>query len=652
MKHLIAVFCCLTIFKTFAQEPKIKFGEVSKEELQMKVYPKDSTAEAVVLYEFGETSFEFVQSGTGNRGGSYALRIVTIYHEHKRIKILKKSAFSRATIQIPYDNASIKAFTYNIENGEVNKEKLPKESIFKEKSVNDFSTTKISFPNVKEGSIIEYSYDVEVQGIRLSSWDFQEDIPKSWSEYRLKTPEYFIYRTLMAGYLNMTINKREEVNQNFGTMNVRCDYFRYAIQDVSAFKNEPFITTTRDYTARIDFELASIVWPNVITKDYSLDYKSLNSNLLNENAFGEALKKRGFLSDIAKGIKAKTKEPSELIQAAVDSVRANMKWDENYSYSCENLKKAFDKRMGDVGDINLTLVALLREIGLTANPVILSTRLHGRIDENFALRQRFNYVVAMVELDGKEISLDATDKYLPVGMLPERCLNKKGWLVHETAGRFVSLEPTFKDVNFTKAEFTITENNELKGVVSHSFSGYAAHKARTAFHKEGKEKYIESIKNNKPTWTILTTEFDNVGDNNSVFLEKNEISTNDFITEAGNMLYLKPMLSEGRTENPFKTSTRVFPIDFGKVLEEQYIGVFEVPKGYSVLELPKNEVVSLPDNGGKFTYIAMQSEGKINISSRVIFKKAFYHANEYESLKEFFNKIVAKANEQIVLKKN
>jgi hypothetical protein len=618
----------------------------------MKVYSKDSTAEAVVLYDFGETSFEFVQSGSGSRSQNYSLRIVTIYHEHKRIKILKKSAFSRATIQIPYDNASIKAFTYNIENGEISKEKLPKESVFKEKTVNDFSTTKITFPNVKEGSIIEYSYDVEVQGIRLSPWVFQESIPKVWSEYRLKTPEYFTYRTLMAGYLSMTINKRQEVNQNFGTMNVRCDYFRYAIQDVPAFKNEPFITTSRDYTARIDFELAGILWPDVVTKDYSLDYKSLNNNLLNENSFGEALKKTGFLSDIVKGIKTKTKEPSELIQTAVDSVRTNIKWNENNGYSCENLKKAFDKQMGDAGDINLVLVALLKELGLDVYPVILSTRQNGRIDENFALRQRFNYVVAMVNIDGKEMFLDATDKYLPVGMLPERCLNKKGWLVHETAGRMVSLDPRFKDVNFTKTDFTITENNELKGVVSHSFSGYAAHKARTAFHKEGKEKYIESIKNDKPAWTILKTELENVGDNNSIFVQKNEISTSDFITEAGNMLYLKPMLSEGRTENPFKTPTRVFPIDFGKVLEEQYIGTFEVPKGYSVLELPKNEVVSLPDNGGKFTYMVMQSEGKINVSSRIIFKKAFYHADEYESLKEFFNKIVLKANEQIVLKKN
>ena len=51
---LLFISLCLV-----AQNTKITFGEVPIEDIEMKTYPKDSTAEALVLYSFGETSFSF-----------------------------------------------------------------------------------------------------------------------------------------------------------------------------------------------------------------------------------------------------------------------------------------------------------------------------------------------------------------------------------------------------------------------------------------------------------------------------------------------------------------------------------------------------------------------------------------------------------------
>ena len=131
-----------------------------------------------------------------------------------------------------------------------------------------------------------------------------------------------------------------------------------------------------------------------------------------------------------------------------------------------------------------------------------------------------------------------------------------------------------------------------------------------------------------------------------------EITLNDYITKAGNMLYLNPMLSERKKENLLKAKERLYPIDFAYPIEETFMATYEFPKSYSIVELPKNISLTLPEGAGKFTYAIAANENKITLTSRIQFRKAVYYAEEYSFLQEFFDKIVAKHQEQIVLKKD
>ncbi|MEJ7658609.1 MAG: hypothetical protein WKG07_02725 [Hymenobacter sp.] len=90
--------------------------------------------------------------------------------------------------------------------------------------------------------------------------------------------------------------------------------------------------------------------------------------------------------------------------------------------------------------MNLLLIAALRQAGLPAQPVLLSTRTHGRVSQSFPQLQQFNYVIGVLPLaDGKELLLDATEPLLPCGVLPSRCLSQAGRLVtgKEMEGRWV-----------------------------------------------------------------------------------------------------------------------------------------------------------------------------------------------------------------------
>ena len=88
------------------------------------------------------------------------------------------------------------------------------------------------------------------------------------------------------------------------------------------------------------------------------------------------------------------------------------------------------------------------------------------------------------------------------------------------------------------------------------------------------------------------------------------------------------------------------------MVEENFVATYTIPEGYVIEEIPKGAKVTLPDDGGRFTYfIGVGEGGKISISSKIQLKKAMYFAEEYETLRAFYDQIVQKHAEQIVLKK-
>lgn len=57
----ILIFCLFNLVVSVrAQDKKVKFGKVSKDDLLMTRYDKDTTAEAVILDDIGQTYFDYL----------------------------------------------------------------------------------------------------------------------------------------------------------------------------------------------------------------------------------------------------------------------------------------------------------------------------------------------------------------------------------------------------------------------------------------------------------------------------------------------------------------------------------------------------------------------------------------------------------------
>lgn len=644
-----------TALRTEAQVAK--FGKISQEELAMRFYEQDTTAEAVILSDYGKSYF------------IYAEGFKVVFERQTRIKILKKSGYNWANVSVPVYSkgskgeklTSLKGFTYNLTNGKVEKDKLESKDMFNEQISEYWTAKKFTMPNVKEGSIIEFSYMITSDYIyNLRDWEFQSSIPVAWSEYNVKIPEYFGYKKSQQGYLpfhsvtNRTERAPLDVRQSGGKSGEEISFenISWTMKDAPAMREEKFITTIKDYVSKIEFELEVYKPPHQIQKVMTGNWAEVTEELDKETNFGVQLNRNGYFKDEVGAINAKYTTPLEKVSAIYELVKSTMTWNQKYGiYTSGPLRKAYDRRTGSVAEINLMLVAMLREAGLTASPVILSTRDHGRIFTAYSpMLNKFNYVVAQVSVGDKEYLVDATDPLLPIGMLPVRCLNGEGRIINIHDQRWINLNPSQSYTKLINTEIKVNGNGEMIGKGVESLAGYNALYLRKSIKENGEEKFAEQRAKEIGNLKMGKPEFININETNSA------VSIMYDISSAGNgqsndIIYLNPLLGQGNGENPFKLTERAYPVDFAAPIDETYITKFIIPAGYVVDEMPKNVAVNLPENSGRFTYMLQKEGNEIQVMSRVNINKPVFYAQEYLYLKEFYDHIVAKHAEQIVLKK-
>jgi hypothetical protein len=126
----------------------------------------------------------------------------------------------------------------------------------------------------------------------------------------------------------------------------------------------------------------------------------------------------------------------------------------------------------------------------------------------------------------------------------------------------------------------------------------------------------------------------------------------DLNIDKEDILYISPMFGEAYNENPFKSAERFYPVEMPYTSDETYLATIEIPAGYELDELPKSMKLKLNEEGeGYFEYMIAQSGRIISLRSRIKMNRATFQPEEYETLREFFNMVVAKQKEQIVFKK-
>lgn len=643
-------------------EGAISFNKVADDFVTMSVYENDPEAEAVILSHTGQAKFDFSE----NDG------FFITYKIHKVIKVLKKSGTSQADMEIPYyvfSNkkevvSSIKGFVYNEENGKINKTKLTKENIFDEQTSKTYRKKKISSPNVKEGSVIEISYEIKSELFNyLREWEFQSEIPTRWSEYSVTYPEYFSYAQINQGYIPYKLQEKKE---GMGTIFLSRqnsngkDAHTYQTTDLHwigenmpALRPEPFVDNPAGYATKVEFQLKWVQFPQSLRKDVAASWNAMGDELLKDEDFGKLLEKGKFANKIVEGIVGGLDNPDEKIIAIVSHLNDKVKWNGRQTiYPSRTPEKSYNEGDGNVADLNFLLIIFLRAAGIEAHPLVSSTRNIGYLNPSNPVMYKLNHVSAWVYIDGKELVLDITDSTLPLGFLPVHIINFNGWLVASHNSKWVTLNNSNISSDITLNNIQIMDGL-LNAEVSHSHSGYTATSKRKNLFNNGKDNYIEKLEANLSNWEISDIEWGDILAKNEKFTEAYTLKGTQGLDVQGDFIYLSPLSDAYLSENPFKLDSRIFPIDFIYKQKKMMIINVKIPEGYAIEGLPESITSNLSDRGISYTYRCGINENKteIQISLNYQVNTPFYTPDRYNEIRQLFDFISTKQKEFIVFKK-
>lgn len=605
----------------------------------------DPNATAVVLMEKGRTHLDVSDRD----------RALRVFHTYKaQIKIISQEGFDQANFTLPLYRfgkdfeyvETIVGKTYNLENGRVTETLLDRKDIIAENKSEFLKLSKFTLPNIKIGSIIEIEYQIVSPDIfNFRSWQFQSDIPKIRSEYNVRIPSMSHYNVTLKGSLKLedTKSKRESGCIVLMGQRLDCSNITYSMTSIPAFKEEAHMLAKKNYISAINFELVEMANQHGGIDKFTKAWKDVDQELMTEKSFGGQLKKVDFM---------KQKLDPNILEITDNHIRAtevyrwvskNIKLNNVYGkFSQYGIEDALERRSGNVGDINLALIAAFNAAGLEAYPVIISTRNNGLPHDLHPILSDFNYVIAAVKLNDEFVLTDATEPLLGFAQLPLHCVNGRGRIIFSRKSS-EWIELVNKTISVTEYHFNgkLGLDGKLKGTLTISNNGLdALYKRKNILHYPSFEEYTENYDEKLTHVNILKSSVENLENPDQLLLEYYDVEITMTNPLKGGNVQFNPIFISRITKNPFNLDERNYDVDLGARDTEKHTIEIELPDGLTFKQGPKKMNLTLPENSARYYYAGDIKDNKLIVSQLISLNKAIYSSNEYFGLKEVFSRII------------
>ena len=669
MKTLFTLLLAGTFSAVYAQTSPVlavqPYGKVDMADLELKACDFEKDANAEVLFEKGKLS--------------YSVDISSIELEtHRRIKIFNEKGNDHANIHLQYYSGShlenitgLEAETINLVDGKAEITKLDKKSFFTKALDKNVSEITFTFPNVKPGCIIEFKYKLNISSLsRIPTWNFQDNMPVKYSEYDTSIPEMFYFRPDLRLYQPMVKNtsvtdakvlkvlsherNAYSSSQESETIPYNVQNEVHAVANVPSLSAEPYMSSFEDNVQHLGLHIVSFKPLGGFDVKLMDTWAKVGGFLSDDDDFGGQLKRS--LSDEQSIINEAYgyKTTDQKIACVFNRVKSLMKWNGvDRWYTLDGTKKAWDNKTGNSAEINLALYHLLKQCGINAYPMAVSTQNYGRVNPFNTTPSAFNRAVVYVigDNDTKYV-LDATGKYNLYNETPVELLNSMGLWIDRSKNTYdtvyVKKETPVRQSVLINAE--IKPDGKIQGSAQLNSFSYNRINAVKRYKEDGEKKYMDYLADGDNNLKISSIKFENMDVDSLPLTQKIDFDL-DLAGSDQNYIYLNPNLFSSLKKNPLLSENRMSDVDFEYLRGYSINGVYKIPAGYKIDALPKDINFVMPDKGISFKRIIAEQEGSIMVRYSINYNKIRYSKDDYPSLHEFYKKMYEMLNEQIVLKK-
>lgn len=637
MKKILFFVTLFSYGFIYSQHEFLKVPKLSEEDLKSTKSAKYEDVPAEILYQ--STHFRIDYDGSLyknviNRVKIYNKDNAAAYLDHE-INIYDNRAGSRETL------SDLKANTYNLENGKIVATKIARNEKFKSKEYKYYDVTKFAFANVKDGSVVEYSYTVLTPFLGSTPRVLIEDeIPARYIEYVLDSPKPLGYTINYKGSLAPTHRVVEERNM-YGN---EYSTYRFAYANVPPYKDEKFVGNNNNYKTGLKAELNSTFIRNEF-KSYANSWEDIRKRLYELDGFGYELKRQNSVKEILPSDIKSISNTKEKANAILKFVQKNYTWNkEDDVVTDKGISNLIKTKIGNSAEINLLLIMLLRSADINADPIVLSTVNRGLLLAYNPSIAQLNYVLASYTDGGQIYLLDGSYKHSEINMVAPKALNYYGLVMGKDAVKQVNI--IFPDLS--KTYLTVDAKLNADG----TFEGHFSDRDTKMYAMMVNERYLDDkekfSKEYKDEYKFSFANLKSGLQDNQDFETSFDFNADTFVDVIGSKLVFNPLLFlYAQNHNYNQKEPRKAPLEFYSANERIKKVTITLPDGYAFENVPKSKKFRTEDNGLTYAYVVTQQGNKLTIETNVKIDSPDFPKEYYPAFMQIFDNIT-KQEAQVV----
>ncbi len=502
-----------------------------------------------------------------------------------------------------------------------------------------------SMPGIEDDCVIDYSFQMVTHpmfmpGQFTTYWGFNGFEPVAISRLTLKVPadkpmRYKMYNAKLEPIVTSSLDGRTKT-------------YVWEKKDMAPLALEPSMPKAED--VKIWMEASSLSgWQDVATWFWGLQQPQAKPN--------DSI--RATVKSLIAG-KTSDEEKCRVIYDWVANKTRYVGIEFGISaYRPHPASDVHEKQYGDCKEKANLLITMLNIAGIKAHPVLLHAEERRNLSESLPTLNAFNHCIAVAEVQGKEIWLDATAETCAFGDIPDGDRGVPAFVVRDGKGQFETI-PTYTPQENSVA---VKTRIEMKPDGSASTSSEATMQGEFGqsiraqvrlITPDKREEVMQGIAGNLGlSGKVKKFALPDGQDKNGPFVINMALDTSRYGKPTGKSLLILPLISSLNNvkSNPYKSEKRVWPIieeDASSMHSETTI---TVPEGYEIDDLPADAdvVCAIQEYHRKVTKSA---DGKtITIADNFVAKPGRVEAADYAKVRAFYDDLVKVADDQIVLKK-
>jgi hypothetical protein len=621
----------------------VGFQPPSPEELKMTAEPKAPGAPAIILYR---------QVDRDDRGQTA--------HEdvYFRIKILTEEGRKYADIEIPFfkengNVVNIHARTIRPDGSVVNYSgKIFDKSIVKARGVKYLAKT-FTLPDVQVGSVLEYYYttDLAENFVFDSHWILNHELFTRSAKFTLRPYDggdisvRWTWNALPPGTGKPSQGPNRVVSLD--------------VSNVPAFQTEDFMPPENELKARVDFIYSDERFEQDADKYWKKLGKKRNDYL--ESFIGKRKAMEQAVSEIV--------SPGDSPDVKLHKIYDRVQQIRNTSYEIErteqeqkrqkekdptNVEEIWKKQFANGRDLTWLFLALARAAGFEASGMWVSDRQNYFFSPVTMDGRRLDANVVVVKLNGKDVFFDPGAAFTPFGMLPWVETGVSGLKLDKEGGTWLQTAlPGATDSSIQrKAEMKLSENGDLEGKVTVSFTGlegaWRRVEERLADEAERKKFLEDDLKGSVPTGCeVELTNKPDWKSSTQPLIAEYTLKVGGWVAGAGRRALFPMGLFSAPEKHLFDHADRVQPIYFQFPYQHADDVSIELPLGWQITTLPVP--VKTDERLVTYSIQADNNKGTLHLNRTLNLEFLLLDVKYYGALRSFFQGVRTADEQQVIL---